>query len=224
VCASRSAVRCANCAPTRLMAKFFKVSVPLNRSFMLDPRGRFLGVLPRSAPMLTFRHPCAPFRRTIPRLFPKVIVRHPHRAQPDHIDHYFSRRRPQPRQPGSQGSFEALLIHAGNHLRRSQPDPSGSAALAHRRLIAHAWTARPPVTTLPGHRAQCRELRRRPGPVDGPHSGRRAAWLAVIPTRQVPVRAARRPASARCGAGDQLARPIEGVFTWQSPRLLRPVR
>ena len=82
VCASRSALRCANCAPTRLMAKSFKVSVPLNRSVHAGSPGRFLGVLPRSAPMLTFRHPCAPFRRTIPRLFPKVIVRHPHRAQP----------------------------------------------------------------------------------------------------------------------------------------------
>ena len=36
----------------------------------------------------------------------------------DHIDHYFTRPRPQPRPPGSQGSFEALLIHAGNHLHR----------------------------------------------------------------------------------------------------------
>src|SRR5205807_5727225 len=57
--------------------------------------------------------------------------------------------------------------------------------------------------------------------LDGPHSGRRAAWLAVIPTRQVPLRAARRPASALCGAGDQLARPTEGAFTWQSPGLLQ---
>jgi tRNA A-37 threonylcarbamoyl transferase component Bud32 len=41
------------------------------RPFMLDPRGRFLGVLPRSAPMLTLRHPCAPFRRTIPACSPR---------------------------------------------------------------------------------------------------------------------------------------------------------
>jgi len=81
--------------------------------------------------MLTFRHPCAPFRRTIPRLFPTCSPRSsfatPTALNRDHIDHYFSRRRPQPRPPGSQGSFEALLIHAGNHLQRM---PAASIGLS----------------------------------------------------------------------------------------------
>ena len=177
-------------------------------------------------------------------------VRHPHRAQPGPHRRLLQRAAPAAapaRQPGqlrgaSDPCWQPPSAEPAGSIRLSRFGASApnsarldSATASNDRIasstgfelcngIRSGSLVRGSITTLPGHRAQCRELRRRPGQVDGPHSGPRAAWLAVIPTRQVPVRAARRPASARCGAGDQLARPIEGVFTWQSPRLLRPVR
>ena len=53
-----------------------------------------------------------------PACSPRSSFATPTALNRDHIDHYFSRRRPQPRPPGSRGSFEALLIHAANHLQR----------------------------------------------------------------------------------------------------------
>ncbi len=100
------------------MAKFFKVSVPLNRSFMLDPRVDSWVFFQDPHPCSlsgTYAHRSA---AQSPACSPRSSFATPTALNRDHIDHYFSRRRPQPRPPGSRGSFEALLIHAGNHLRR----------------------------------------------------------------------------------------------------------